>query len=58
MENFADAVNKITRFCVTILPWGCQILKKGERVVTMAQFIGGESAGALLGRQHLERTRG
>ena len=29
MENFADAVNEITFLCVTIVPWGCPIIKKG-----------------------------
>jgi hypothetical protein len=49
MENFADVVNKITCLCVTIAPWSCQILKKGERDVTMAQFIGDKPAGSLPG---------
>jgi len=49
MENFADVVNEITYSRVTIVPWACQILTKGRRVVTMAQFIGGESAGFLPG---------
>jgi hypothetical protein len=49
MENFADVVNKITCSCVTILLWGCQIIKKEKRVVTMTQFIGDETAGSLPG---------
>ena len=49
MENFADVVNEITCLCVTIFHRDCQIFKKGEHVVTMPQFIEGESAASLPG---------
>jgi hypothetical protein len=52
MENFADVVNEITYLCVTIVHRRCQIIKKGERFVMTAQFIGDEPAGLLLGRTH------
>jgi hypothetical protein len=57
MENFADVVNEITYLCVTIVPWGCQSLKKGEPVVTMAT-VNGPIIRFRLVHQRPEWTRG
>jgi hypothetical protein len=52
MKNFADVVNKITLTRVTIVYDLCQIVKKGELLMTTTRFIGCVSTASLMGCVH------